>query len=96
MYTENDLTDSEIEGANDSVDDAQEKSVRWLLEMDLAEPEEKLFSVPGQEYQQEGLSAYETEVATRPLIRGNATSDDLATYIGEEIVISTASERSDI
>ena len=96
MYTEKDLTDSGIEGVNDSVDEAQEKSVRWLLEMDLAEPEEKLFSVPGEEYQQEGLSAYEAEVAMRPLVRGNAASDDLATYVAEEIVISSESEKSDI
>jgi len=74
----------------------QEKSLSWLLEMDLDEPEEKLFALSDNEYHDEGLSEYEAEVAGRPMFRGNAASDDLATYVDEEIVISSDNERSDI
>jgi len=77
-------------------EDNQEKSVRWLLEMDLSEPEEKLFTVSVSEYHDMGLSAYEAEVAGRPLVRGHANSDDLATYIDEEIVISSDNVQGDI
>ncbi|MEZ5503592.1 MAG: response regulator [Halioglobus sp.] len=89
MYTEKDLAKLRLDGATDSVEDNEEKSLRWLLEMDLSEPEEKLFAVSGVEYQDTELSAYEAEVAGRPLVRGNAASDDLSTYVHEEIVISS-------
>lgn len=96
MYTENDRKNTVNDGSADSVDDAQEKSLRWLLEMDLDEPEEKLFSVTGNEYLEQGLSDYEAEVASRPMFRGSTTSDDLSTYVAEEIVISSEGEKSDI
>ncbi len=75
----------------DPADEAQEESLRWLLEMEMAEPEETLFGLAEEAYQIEGLSAYEAEVAARPLVRGNAASDDLMTYVAEEIVISSDS-----
>ena len=96
MHTDNDCFEPGIDGPMDGGDETKEKSLRWLLEMDLSEPEEKLFTVSGEEYRDEGLSAYEAEVAGRPLVRGNATSDDLATYVSEEIVISSDTQRSDI
>ena len=96
MQTDNDRSTQETEGTVDPGDDMQEKSLSWLLEMDLDEPEEKLFALSDNEYQDEGLSEYEAEVAGRPMFRGNAASDDLATYVDEEIVISSDSERSDI
>ncbi|RLA56782.1 MAG: hypothetical protein DRQ98_01005 [Gammaproteobacteria bacterium] len=96
MHTDNERCESGTEGVVDSVDDTKEKSLRWLLDMDLSEPEEKLFTVPGNDYRDEGLSAYEAEVAGRPLVRGHAGSDELSTYVNEEIVMSSDSERSDI
>ncbi len=96
MYTENDLGKLRLNGMIDSEEDNQEKSLRWLLEMDLSEPEEKLFTVAVSEYSDRGLSAYEAEVAARPLVRGHANSDDLATYIGEEIIISSENALGDI
>ncbi|MEH6634979.1 MAG: response regulator [Halioglobus sp.] len=96
MYTDNDCFEAGVDGVGDPTDEAQEKSLRWLLEMDLSEPEEKLFTVSGNEYCDQGLSAYEAEVAGRPLVRGNTASDDLASYIDEEIVISSESQCSDI
>ena len=88
MFTEKDLAKGP-NGAIDSDEDNQEKSVQWLLEMDLSEPEEKLFTVSGNEYSDTGLSASEAEIAGRPLVRGNDKGDDLANYVDEEIVISS-------
>ncbi len=96
MYTDKDLGNLSPNGMMDFEEDNQEKSLRWLLEMDLSEPEEKLFTVAVSEYRDTGLSAYEAEVAGRPLVRGHANSDDLATYIGEEIVISSENVPGDI
>ena len=96
MYTDNDLGQLRLNGTLDSEEDNQEKGLRWLLEMDLSEPEEKLFTVSVSEYRDRGLSAYETEVAGRPLVRGHANSDDLASYVDEEIVISSENALGDI
>jgi chemosensory pili system protein ChpA (sensor histidine kinase/response regulator) len=96
VYTDNDLAKMKSKGLLDSDDENQEKSLRWLLEMDLSEPEERLFTVAGNEYSDAGLSALEAEVAGRPMIRGNADSDDLASYVDEEIVITSAGEANDI
>ena len=96
MHTDNDGFEPGIDGVMEAGDEASEKNLRWLLDMDLSEPEEKLFTVSGTEYLDEGLTAYEAEVAGRPLVRGNASSDDFASYVDEEIVISSDDQRSDI
>ena len=89
MYRDNEVGKFKLDPVADSEDENQEKSLRWLLDMDLSEPEETLFTVSGEAYSDTGLSAYEAEVAGRPLVRGNANSDDLASYVEEEIVISS-------
>lgn len=96
MQTDKDLGKIKLNGMADPDEDIKEKSLRWLLEMDLDEPEEKLFTVTGKDYFDTGLSAYEADVAGRPLVRGNTTSDDLASYVGEEIVISSDRAAGDI
>ncbi|HEY6130876.1 MAG TPA: response regulator [Halioglobus sp.] len=96
MYTDNDLGNQKLNGMMDPDEDIQEKSLRWLLDMDLSEPEEKLFTVSGNEYLDTGLSTFEAEVAARPLVRGHANSDDLASYVDEEIVISSDNSLGDI
>jgi hypothetical protein len=97
VYTDNDQTDLGTEAQLDPVEEGQDEVLRWLLDMDLAEPEEMLFGLSEEEYQDQGLTDYEVEVAARPLVRGNASSDDLDSYVAEEIVISSdSSDRSDI
>jgi chemosensory pili system protein ChpA (sensor histidine kinase/response regulator) len=91
VLTDNDQIDLGRATDADPADEAQEESLRWLLEMEMAEPEETLFGLAEEAYQVEGLSAYEAEVAARPLVRGNAASDDLMSYVAEEIVISSDS-----
>ena len=89
MYTEEDLGKLGLTVGKDSEENDKEKSLKWLLDMDLSEPEEDLFTVADNEYQDTGLSNYEVEVAARPLERGNARSDDLDAYVDEEIIISS-------
>jgi chemotaxis protein histidine kinase CheA len=96
VYMDNDLGKLKVNGMLDSDDDSQEKSLRWLLDMDLSEPEEKLFTVAVSDHSERSLSAYEADIANRPLFRGHANRDDLASYIDEEIVISSAVGPGDI
>jgi chemotaxis protein histidine kinase CheA len=96
VYTEEDLGKLGLSVKNESDEDNQEKSLKWLLDMDLSEPEEKLFTVADNEYQDAGLSASEAEVAARPLERGHGGGDDLSNYVAEEIVISSDNTVGDI
>ncbi|MFK7978001.1 MAG: response regulator [Halioglobus sp.] len=88
MHTDND-PGKNLDAGHESEEEGREKGLQWLLDMDMSEPEETLFTVSGDEYQDEGLSAFEAEVAGRPLVRGNTGGDDLANYVDEEIVISS-------
>ncbi len=96
MQTDKNLGEASLNLGAEAEESDQEKSLRWLLDMDLSEPEEKLFTVADDEYLDTGLSAHEAEVAGRPLVRGNANRDDLSTYVEEEIVVSSAGAGPDI
>lgn len=88
MHTDND-PGKNLDQGQDNDEEGREKGLQWLLDMDMSEPEETLFTLKDDEYHDEGLSAFEAEVAGRPLIRGNNGGDDLANYVDEEIVISS-------
>jgi chemosensory pili system protein ChpA (sensor histidine kinase/response regulator) len=94
--TDKDLACTHAEECQQTNEGSEEGNLQWLLEMDLDEPEEKLFAVDMDEYVDSGLSASESEVASRPMFRGKDGADDLATYVAEEIVISSETESSDI
>ena len=96
MYTEEDLSKLGLSVTGEAEEDNQQKSLNWLLEMDLSEPKETLFTVEDSELEDAGLSAYESEVAARPLVRGNVSGDDIANYVDEEIVISSETQIGDI
>ncbi len=68
---------------------AEEETLRWLLDLDRSEPEEKLFTLSGDSAAGLELTDYERAVAHRPLSRGRAGADDISAYVGEEIVISS-------
>ena len=74
----------------DTIESSKESTLEWLMELDRDEPEENLFVVDGKLMADFSLSAFEAEVAARPMTRGRAGADDLDTYIGEEIVLSEA------
>ncbi len=71
----------------DALEGSKESTLEWLMELDRDEPEENLFKVEGK-VTELSLSAFETEVAARPMTRGRAGADDLDAYISEEIVLS--------
>lgn len=89
MKTDKDLSKAKLDESGDALDENQEKSLEWLLENEHSDPEETLFKVSNSDYHDEELSAFEAEIANRPLVRGNAGGDDLANYVAEEIVISS-------
>ena len=76
--------------------ESQGSNLNWLVDMDLSEPEERLFTVDESSQVDTGLTEYEMEVARRPMTRGSAGADDLESYIDEEIVISSDSSSNDI
>jgi chemosensory pili system protein ChpA (sensor histidine kinase/response regulator) len=88
--------DQENSLQDNSQDSSQDSTLQWLLDMDMSEPEERLFSVDREEYIDGGLTDYELDVAGRPMTRGRAGADDLLNYVEEEIVISSDTQSSDI
>ncbi|QIB65646.1 Hpt domain-containing protein [Kineobactrum salinum] len=86
------------EWARELADEWGERAFRWLLERDLEEPEEKLFTVTGREQEGDGaLSDAETRLGARHMLGGMPGGDDLSAFIEEEIVLtSVGSSASDI
>jgi len=77
-------------------EEASAGNLNWLLDMDMSEPEERLFTVDQAGQVDTELTDYELEVARRPMTRGAIGADDLETYIDEEIVISSETQGGDI
>lgn len=94
MHSEKDSPISDA-GA-DGLENSQEITLNWLLELDRDEPQEKLFVVDCKQPVDTKLSAFEAEVAARPMMRGRAGADEFDSYVGEEIVISSEGASSDI
>ncbi|NND68978.1 MAG: hypothetical protein HKN19_15415, partial [Halioglobus sp.] len=92
MNSDKDLPQGASE-AMDPEEESRERSLKWLLEMDLEEPEDTLFQVSDAKGEQT-LSAFEEEVASRPLVRGG-NGDSIDQFVDEEIVL-TADTGSDI
>ena len=61
--------------------ESQAGNLNWLLDMDLSEPEERLFTVDQALQADTDLTDYELEVARRPMTRGSIGADDMETYI---------------
>ncbi|GAB5451377.1 MAG: hypothetical protein Hals2KO_17050 [Halioglobus sp.] len=96
MSKDKDLDALESAQASTENEVEQEENLEWLLDMESYDTEETLFKVEGERYEDKGLSAFEAEMAERPMTRGNDMGDDLANYVDEEIVISSESSSSDI
>ncbi len=77
-------------------ENTQDKDTEWLLEQDMSEPEEDLFSVESDDNLDTTLSAYETEIAGRPMFRGHGQGDDLSSMVEEEIVYTDVGGGADI
>ena len=96
MHTDKNIDKLVGREAADAADDTQASELSWLLDMDLSEPEERLFAIEQSATVDTDLTDYELEVARRPMIRGATGADDLEAYIDEEIVISSETQSSDI
>tara|TARA_R110001599_G_scaffold353188_1_gene590608 strand:- start:39352 stop:43458 length:4107 start_codon:yes stop_codon:yes gene_type:complete len=82
--------------AAEPTNELEESTLNWLLDMDLSDPEENLFALDRTPDVNTDLTEEEMAVARRPMTRGTAGADDLESYIGEEIVISSDTQGSDI
>ena len=96
MHTDTNIEMLEEQEAADFAVDSYDGEIGWLLEMDLSEPQEKLFAVEQPIGFDTSLSEYELAVARRPMTRGSVGADDLETYVDEEIVISSDTSGGDI
>ncbi len=97
MHTDKENTSATPEQVSDSVDSSQESTLKWLMEeLEKDEPTENLFVVERSDDVDLSLSAFESEIASRPMVRGRAGADDFDSYVGEEIVISSDVGGSDI
>ena len=96
MHTDTNIEMLAVQEAGDPATDSHDSEIGWLLEMDLSEPQEKLFAVEQAIGIDTSLSEYELAVARRPMTRGSVGADDLETYVDEEIVISSDTSGGDI
>lgn len=98
MQTDNESPAIAPEQMSDGIESAKESTLNWLMELDRDEPQENLFVVERREIDNSHLqlSAFEAEIAARPMVRGRADADDFDTYVGEEIVISSEGASSEI
>jgi chemotaxis protein histidine kinase CheA len=80
-----------------STDEAEtDKRTEWLLEQDMSDPEENLFTVESDDDLNITLSIYEAEMAGRPMFRGHGQGGDLSSMLEEEIVATDVGCESDI
>ena len=79
-----------------TTEESQAGNLNWLLDIDLSEPEERLFTVDQSAQVDTELTDYELEVARRPMTRGATGADDMETYVDEEIVMSSETRGGDI
>lgn len=96
MQSDNDFNTTLADRNRVASDEQQDRTVQWLLDQDYAEPSEKLFTLSEDEHVLGALSDYEAEVANRPMFGGESSSDDLSSFVGEEIIMTTPGQAADI
>ncbi|WP_116368487.1 response regulator [Parahaliea mediterranea] len=84
MYSDNNGKDE----ASTPEQDQRKKTLKWLLEQDLSEHSDSLFSLADDAFPVADLSESEAAVAGRHMMGGNGSGDDLSAFVGEEIVLS--------
>jgi chemotaxis protein histidine kinase CheA/CheY-like chemotaxis protein len=68
----------------------------WLLEQDMSDPVERLFSVHEEGTPNIELSDAEAEMAGRPMFRGHGKGDDISSLFAEDIVAVDVGSGADI
>ena len=66
------------------------------ISAELTQIERAIRRIDADEYFEEGLSEYETELAGRPLNGGSGGGDDLSMLVAEEIVVSSDGDNGSI
>ncbi len=96
MQHENEDSTNKPAAGSAEVESSEGADLKWLIDQEYSEEPEKLFTILEEEALDCSLSPLETEMAARPMTRGNRGLDDLSTYVGEEIVLGSADSSSDI
>jgi chemotaxis protein histidine kinase CheA len=96
VHSDNNFSATPTDRNGVASDEPQDRTVQWLLDQDYAEPSEKLFTLSEDEHILGALSDYEAEVANRPMFGGESSSDDLSSFVGEEIIMTTPGQAADI
>jgi chemosensory pili system protein ChpA (sensor histidine kinase/response regulator) len=95
VQLEKDQTALLHESGQDNFEEAQDDATQWLLERDLSDPVENLFTVDDVAID-DTLTEFEAEIAGRPMFRGHGEGDDLSAMLEEEIVVGEVGGESDI
>ena len=75
--------------ANTASEESLDVTLDWLLDQDLAEPDETLFAVDTEQFIDQELSETEAAMAARPMFGGNQQADSLEGFVEEEIAKRT-------
>jgi chemotaxis protein histidine kinase CheA len=70
----------------DTDDTENDAECEWLLEQDMSDPVERLFSIHEEGAPDIELSDAEAEMAGRPMFRGHGKGDDISSLFAEDIV----------
>ncbi|MBE9538696.1 MAG: response regulator [Proteobacteria bacterium] len=95
MQLEEEQTALNPESSPGPVEDQQDETTKWLLDRDLSEPVENLFTMDDAPVDA-ALTEFEVEIAGRPMFRGHGDGDDISAILDEEIIVTEVGGESDI
>jgi len=96
VHLDNDQAALSTESDPEVIDDFQDDATAWLLERDLSDPVERLFTVADEGEIDVQLTEFETEIAGRPMFRDHGKGDDISAVLDEAIVATEVGDGSDI
>ena len=96
MQTEESQNPALTDDRDASAEEQQDSSLSWLLDQELAETGDSLFSVALDDDGELELTEAEAMMASRPLVRGSNDTEVLSAFVEEEIVIGSVGDSSDI
>ena len=96
MQSENNTKPADTGVKSPAGEETLDGTLDWLLDQDLTDPAETLFTVDAAQFVDPGLSETEAAMAARPMFGSNQQADSLEGFVEEEIVLSSVGESSDI
>jgi chemotaxis protein histidine kinase CheA len=85
-----------IDRLQDEPAEGYDESLMWLLEKDLSDPAETLFTLVEEDFSEPLLTESETEVAGRPMVGEAREGGDISDFLEEEIVMTSVGASCDI